>query len=80
MNADWMRGKGMDDKCKNCKYWKFGNGKNMNGNGDGLCRRYPPALDPNYDKYDAEGATESSTWCQHPITSEDDWCGEFQRE
>jgi hypothetical protein len=54
----------------------------MDGGGEGRCRRHPPQLDPNYERYstvdrDYDGSLDSA-WHYFPIViGSRDWCGEF---
>ena len=51
--------------CKNCYFWEEG----LNC---GDCHRYPPVI--NFDVQDEEIGYETL----YPITTQDDWCGEFR--
>lgn len=51
-------------KCKDCMFFKPEN------NGRGICRRYPPQVDP--------GNEHTSISMLRPEMQEDDMCGEFR--
>lgn len=65
------------DRCEICKYWKDFSSTSVE---DGHCRRFPPALDPNYFQHDPDSATEESSWYGFTIVYKDDWCGEFAKK
>jgi hypothetical protein len=51
--------------CQSCSFFEIEVKEEL-----GYCRRYPPILiSVGSDDYD----------CTYPITSRDDWCGEFHR-
>jgi hypothetical protein len=51
--------------CQSCSFFEIEVKEDL-----GYCRRYPPILiSVGSDDYD----------CTYPITSRDDWCGEFHR-
>jgi hypothetical protein len=50
-----------DERCNNCDFWHQYDGRN------GLCRRYPPTINP--------GDRDESDW---PVTKEQYWCGEWE--
>ena len=69
----------MEERCKDCKYWKQHDETSCGGK----CRRLPPVLDglqiqfAKDNGHEDEFADESILWWSQPATSFDDWCGEF---
>ena len=61
-------------KCKDCK-WCDGNGNKDDDIGD--CHRYPPRI-LMFEKSPLENEGLSNLDCWYPVTTGDDWCGEFK--
>lgn len=59
------------DECEHCKYWR------EESNGDGECRRRAPSSRLVFAGEPVEG-TESEALVYWPLTSHEDWCGEFE--
>jgi hypothetical protein len=65
------------DQCDTCRFWRNWDSEMTNL---GECHRFPPRMATVHQK-DAEGETAATIrpadggW---PLTSPDDWCGEFQ--
>jgi hypothetical protein len=55
-----------EERCELCRFWES---DDQFDPGEGLCRRYPPALI-------AFGSTPATG--RFPSTAAEDWCGEFQ--
>jgi hypothetical protein len=83
-NPYFFAGQGGRGLCGQCRFFdELETQTDMDGDTEGRCRRYPPQLDPNYDKYrspdsDQDGQLES-VWYAFPIViGSRDWCGEFK--
>ena len=50
-------------QCGNCKFWDE-DLERIKRKGDGICHRYPPAMEGNDNRY--------------PVTDMFEWCGEFK--
>ena len=73
----------MEEQCGGCRFWDGAYGPHKD---EGICRRYPPVLDPSYmlmavmenERKKLDYAEEGiQNWAQ-PRTCDDFWCGEFQ--
>lgn len=66
-------------RCDKCKFWE----KNYLEN-QGICRRYPPHFDPNTEPEQGEYGYRLDRYRNFassfifPVTTGDDWCGEFK--
>jgi hypothetical protein len=72
--------------CGQCRFFdELETQTDMDGDTEGRCRRFPPQLDPNYERYcsgdsDYDGSLDSA-WHYFPIViGGRDWCGEFKKK
>lgn len=67
--------------CGKCRFFdEFETQRDSDEDTEGRCRRYPPQLDPNYERgtFDYDG-TLDAVWYVFPIViGSMDWCGEFK--
>ena len=59
------------DSCEKCKFWLSDDYCIHTGVPVGYCRRNAP-------RPLSVIATDEPLYCLHPLTSPDDWCGEFE--
>ncbi len=61
-------------KCGNCKFWDVL--EMWSGDPQGECHRFPPHFFPLMAR-DYKECLSNGAWIL-PVTSDDDWCGEFK--
>ncbi len=71
----------MTNTCGECAYWRMFCKAGQRADVDedrGVCRRYPPVLDPDFVRMNESEPTDDPNVWISPVTVSDEFCGEWK--